>query len=140
MGTANIDVSSEVALPRVPCPATSECQDDAAKCHESDECLCILENLHEFEVPDSCCENDNAYNEEYLQLDNWCEVPEGKDESDKTRAPLPVEAVSRSREVSPEPAPESDSMTTSMSTVKREGTFTLDDSPPAKITKSVTHR
>ncbi|XP_063862381.1 uncharacterized protein LOC135101930 isoform X4 [Scylla paramamosain] len=158
--SAKCDVSSDAAASTVPYPAATEGSESVPVFSESDECVCAPEGRPDPLVPDQSCE----YIDKKLHQDNQvpvspCQPVEGSvrpssDTPDECRPnsgtqelnacseadSLPqqngrllddVELSPRTPETQKDP-----SVTSCPATVKREGTFTLDGPPPAKITKS----
>lgn len=149
----NSDVSVEAGVPTVPCPAKPEGEHDATQCDEDERCLWILEEQYDLAVRDT----ENGYDYRNLRNPVSCliRLPDERYQYDKDiphqAAPLteeqeleisegsrnddPSEKLSSSCEESTPVVSDDSSSTSSQVTVKREGTFTLDGPPPAKITK-----
>ncbi|XP_045138186.1 protein lava lamp-like isoform X8 [Portunus trituberculatus] len=157
--SAKCDVSTDAVASTVPYPAATEGSESVSAFSERDERMCAPEGCRDPQVPDQSCE----YIDKKLHQDNQvlvtprqpaegsvrpgCDAPNecrpnsGTQElnasSEADSPPQQNGCLLDDAELSPRTPEIKDSSVTSCSaTVKREGTFTLDGPPPAKITKS----
>ncbi|XP_042204590.1 uncharacterized protein LOC121854184 isoform X4 [Homarus americanus] len=142
---ANCDVSAEAVVPTVPCPTKKE-GEDVTKSDSNEPCLSTLERHTDTAVPEVNNDSDQRINSLNQTLNNSRKFPDEKYEYD-AGVPRQVASLSEEQELEISEFSKSgeelltlaisndSSPTSSQVTVKREGTFTLDGSPPAKITK-----
>lgn len=150
--------SCDATASTVPYPIVNEGCESVPVFSESGECVCAHERRSNPPVPDESCE----YGSKRLLHDSQDSLPSyqsagsvrpGSDAPGKCRPTPRTQELSINSEVDSQPqkggpllegikcspgTPETPDQSVSpcQATVKREGTFTLDDSPPAKITKS----